>query len=166
MSGDKALSERLVKTNTAGNTIEDGCCKGNNERGAGGIVDPGTIAARLDAIRASMAAIPHDPDPEHFGMHPAILHVDARTLTEMYAPVIGTRGRVYLDPPYQGATGYPAVCPRDEVLWIAEEWARHGACVVLSEAVGLAGELGSGWVEEQLPSAKKPEWITVYRGAS
>ena len=93
---------------------------------------------------------------------PVIEHRSARELTEEWAPRIGSNGRVYLDPPYQGATGYPAVCPRDEVLWIAEEWARHGARVVLSESCGLAAELGSGWVEEHLPSKRKPEWITVY----
>lgn len=127
--------------------------KGRDSAGGGGIVDPGTIAARADAIRARA-----------MGADITIEHCDARELTERYAAEVGSRGRVYLDPPYQGATGYPAQSSRADVLWIAEDWARHGARVVLSEAVGLAGELGAGWTQEQLPSRKRPEWVTVYEG--
>lgn len=152
MSGDKALGPVLASVGGGDGEVYPAGSKGTDKKGGGGIVDPGTIAGRLDAIRASLTR------------SPVIEHRGARELTEDWAHRIGSNGRVYLDPPYQGATGYPAVCPRDEVLWIAEEWARHGARVVLSEACGLAAELGSGWVEEQLPSTRKPEWITVYAG--
>jgi hypothetical protein len=162
--------------------------KGTDTRGGGGIVDPGTIAARADAIRARLVKAsggeaglggndgwrrkhgcrlfePGDVADRAARVRGAavgdtsILHTDARTLTEEYSRRIGAAGRVYLDPPYRGKTGYPATCPREDVLWIAETWARAGARVVLSEANGLAGELGSGWIETEL---REGEWITCY----
>lgn len=116
----------------------------------GGIVDPGTIAGRLDTVRGLDLG------------DTAILHVDALTLTREWAPRLGAAARVTLDPPYQGCTGYPVACPRDEVLDIASTWARHGARVVLHEAVGLAADLGSGWTQRQLRTGRKAEWITCY----
>lgn len=119
---------------------------------SGGIVDPGTIATRLDAIRAAVRRVGA----------PRIVHTDALTLVTECAPRLGAAGRWYLDPPYQGATGYPASCSRDEVLRIADTAARYGGRVVLSEAVGLAAELGHGWSQVQLRDGKKPEWVTLY----
>lgn len=152
----QATEPKLLAQSGARRDGSRGACgasmKGRDSNGGGGIVDPGTIAGRLDAIR------------ERLTVMPTIEHRGALDLTLEWAPRIGKAGLVYLDPPYQGATGYPAVCPRDEVLTIAETWARHGARVVLSEAVGLAGDLGPGWEQEQLPSTRKPEWITVYAG--
>lgn len=59
-------------------------------------------------------------------------------------------------------TGYPAACPRDEVLAIVEMPARHGAPVVVSEAVDLSADLGSGWRGVCLRRDPKPEWVTVH----
>ena len=137
--------------------------KGGEDGRTGGIVDPGTIATRLDAIRAACAKGTNaagaggivDPGTRVF-------HTDALTLVTEWAPRLGAAGRWYLDPPYQGATGYPATCPREEVLVIAETAARYGGRVVLSEAVGLAAELGRGWSQVQLRDGKKPEWVTLY----
>ena len=133
-----AIRARLLGGDIAGGSRE-ACAKGTSRDGAGGIVDPGTIAARL-----------------------AISHMDAIVFTESLASVIGRRGRVYLDPPYQGATGYPVTCSRENVLAIADTWARHGARVVLSEAVGLAGDLGPGWEAIRLRASPKPEWVTIH----
>lgn len=143
------LTDRLVQWAENGGTRQNEG-KGFNAAGAGGIVDPGTIAARLDTVRGL--------DLNDV----AILHVDALTLTREWAPRLGVDARVTLDPPYQGCTGYPVACPRDEVLDIAETWARHGARVVLHEAVGLAGDLGGGWTQRQLRTGRKAEWITCY----
>ena len=123
--------------------------KGTAHGRPGGIVDPGTIANRIDAIRALVRDV-------------AVYNIDATDLTVQFAPLCGTRARVYLDPPYQGATGYPKTCDRQTVLCIADTWARHGARVVLSEAVGLASDLGRGWAQVQLRTGKKEEWVTVY----
>ena len=196
MSGDKALSEALRTTTLRGGAegggSREGCGKGTNTSGAGGIVDPGTIAERADLIRARLVkasggeagfskdygtcmgkgwrlfgpgdiAVRSDADRVAAdALQVEILNTDALSLTLEWAPRLGKRASVYLDPPYQGATGYPVACARDEVLRIAETWARHGARVVLSEAVGLAAELGAGWEQAQLRAMPKAEWVTVY----
>lgn len=187
MAGDK-----LLASDGRGVPREAGH-KADKDHGGrtGGIVDPGTIAGRLDAVRARLVkasggeagfgydhsiraakgwrqfqtddvAVRVDAVRRAAPGSLAVLHVGAGALTDEWAPRLGAAGRVYLDPPYQGATGYPATCPRDEVLHIAETWARHGARVVLSEAVGLAAELGGGWSQHQLRRGKKAEWITCY----
>jgi len=167
------------------------CAKGKNAGGAGGIIDPGTIADRADAVRARLVKAsggeagfsrdygtcvgkgwrlfgPGDVADRVDAVRiyaigaATFLHTDARTMTDAWAPRLGSRAMVYLDPPYQGATGYPVACARDHVLAIAEMWAQHGARVVLSEAVGLAAELGPGWTQARLRAAPKPEWVTVF----
>lgn len=79
---------------------------------------------------------------------------------------------VYLDPPYAGTTGYGASMSREGVLELARAWALTGATVAISEAVGLAGELGPGWREVDITSHHKNgmnhgearmEWITMNR---
>lgn len=154
------------------------CGKGFNAEGFGGMVDPGTIADRLDAIRRAVLRLGHAPmesrwrqdahGPHAFHAQPGrgpattVQHRGALDLVCEWAPVLGRRARIYLDPPYQGATGYPVTCTRAEVLAIAEESARHGGRVVLSEAVGLAAELGPGWRQVELRRGPKPEWVTLY----
>lgn len=150
--------DRLVQWSEDGSTGPNagkgyhGGGEGGNR--GGGIVDPGTIADRADAIRAALVRAS--------GSTTTIRHTDALTLTREWASVLGPRARVYLDPPYQGATGYPATCSRETVLLVAETWARAGARVVLSEAVGLASELGPGWGEQRLRCGKRAEWVTTY----
>lgn len=120
--------------------------------GSGGIIDPGTIADRLDAIRRALV-----------GSEVIIAEADARTLTERAASMLAPTA-VVLDPPYQDKTGYPCACPRADVLHIAETWARHGHRVVLHEAVSLRADLGAGWTDARLsrPGAAKGEWVTCY----
>lgn len=145
MAGDK-----LLASDGRGVPREAGH-KADKDHGGrtGGIIDPGTIAGRLDAIRRAATST-------------TVLLAGARELTEEWAQRLGADGRWYFDPPYQGAIGYPVACSRDEVLAIVELPARHGGKVVVSEAVGLAAELGRGWSQAQLRRAKKQEWVTVY----
>jgi hypothetical protein len=117
----------------------------------GGIIDPGTIARRLDAIRGAAE-----------GVRGSIEHIDAKTFTARYAASLGARARVYLDPPYADCVGYPVACGRAKVLDIAARWAAAGARVVLSEAVPLANELGPGWTASELRGGSKPEWVTSF----
>ena len=124
--------------------------RAGDSRAGGGIVDPGTVAARLDDIRDRSPGIV------------AIENLDALDFAKKWAPAVGRRALVYLDPPYAGATGYALTCPRAKVLEIARTWQQHGARVVLSEAVGLASELGDGWEQVELRRGKKHEWATVY----
>jgi hypothetical protein len=44
---------------------------------------------------------------------------------------------VYMDPPYQGTTGYANDLPRAQVLALAMKWSQAGAAVYISEAVPL-----------------------------
>lgn len=161
----QATEPRLLASTPRGGLQDAGhkAEKSGEDGRTGGIVDPGTIATRLDAIRAACAKGTNaagaggivDPGARVF-------HTDALTLVTEWAPRLGAAGRWYLDPPYQGATGYPASCSRDDVLRIADTAARHGGRVVLSEAVGLAAELGRGWSQVQLRDGRKPEWVTLH----
>lgn len=180
--GDKAAAKKQA------------CGKGFNAEGAGGMVNPATIADRLEQTRARLVMATRSTSPRRADMgrndghrekhgwrafepgdvaaridsirtsspQVVIAHCDALDLVRAAAPVLGRRARIYLDPPYQHATGYPVTCSRDHVLAIAEESARHGGRVVLSEAVGLAAELGPGWRQVQLRRGPKPEWVTLY----
>lgn len=190
----RATEPRLLASN--GQVLD--CAAGqkqlrSDEGKTGGMVNPATIADRIDAVRLLMAGRPgaapkaadmgrNDGHREKHGwrafepgdvagrLHQiqmrtpdaVIAHCDALDLVRAVAPLLGPRARIYLDPPYQHATGYPVTCPRDQVLAIAEESARHGGRVVLSEAVGLAAELGPGWRQVQLRRGPKPEWVTLY----
>ena len=44
---------------------------------------------------------------------------------------------VYIDPPYEGTTGYADDLPRAQVLSLAMKWSQAGAAVYISEAVPL-----------------------------
>lgn len=172
-------------------TLRESGHKGRDSRAGGGIVDPDTIAHRIDAIRTRLLkgsggeAAPGKQDGwcaangwRVLQTHDvadridrirnrtsgvvAIENLDALDFARKWAPVLRERALVYLDPPYAGATGYALACPRAKVLDIAGVWQRHGARVVLSEAVGLASELGDGWEQVELRRGKKHEWATIY----
>lgn len=85
------------------------------------------------------------------------------------------RDVVYLDPPYQGCTGYAADCSRAAVIDLAWAWSNAGATVVVSEAVPLeefedwhrveitdCARAGLGKGGQVLQVAKK-EWLTMNR---
>ena len=81
---------------------------------------------------------------------------------------------VYMDPPYEGTTGYKfGGCPRSEVLRMALDLSARGATVAISEAVRLDRELGEGWTAVQIDGERKgqkrtfsvqqSEWVTMNR---
>lgn len=76
---------------------------------------------------------------------------------------------VYLDPPYQGTTGYGHTLSRADVLALAERWRSAGAVVAVSEAEPLPL---AGWHTHRLPrpcgvvrswSAQQSEYLTISR---
>lgn len=79
------------------------------------------------------------------------------------------RAVVYIDPPYEGTSGYGDEYPREQVLDDATYLRAAGHLVVVSEAVPLdvhgadhvqlAGPSGSGSPFK----SKKPEWLTILR---
>lgn len=77
------------------------------------------------------------------------------------------RARVYIDPPYEGTTGYGWNLTRPEVIGLAERW-RAAACeVTVSEAepLPIAGwhhhELGKPVGNRRTWSKQKREWLTM-----
>ena len=77
---------------------------------------------------------------------------------------------VYIDPPYEGTTGYAAKMPRDTVLAVARRWSDAGAVVCVSEAVPLPLD---GWHHVEITDARRgqrrtfsrqqSEWLTINR---
>jgi len=78
---------------------------------------------------------------------------------------------IFLDPPYQGTSGYPfGTLGRSEVLRLAKEWHDRGAIVAISEAEPLPLD---GWHHVQIDHARKgakrtfskqqSEWLTMNR---
>jgi hypothetical protein len=78
---------------------------------------------------------------------------------------------IFLDPPYQGTSGYPfGNLARSEVLRLAKEWHGRGAIVAISEAEPLPLD---GWHHVQIDHARKgqkrsfskqqSEWLTISR---
>lgn len=79
----------------------------------------------------------------------------------------------YLDPPYQGTTGYIADMPRAEVVRLATSYAAAGALVVVSEAVPIPELTALGWEAVDIAGERrgqrrtfsadggKNEWLTM-----
>lgn len=79
----------------------------------------------------------------------------------------------YLDPPYQGTTGYIADMPRAEVVRLATSYAAAGALVVVSEAVPIPELTALGWDAVDIARERrgqrrtfsadggKNEWLTM-----
>lgn len=65
---------------------------------------------------------------------PATIHPDALQVDPQQLPPGCV---VYMDPPYQGTTGYANDLPRAQVLALAMKWAQAGAAVYISEAAPL-----------------------------
>lgn len=149
-TGRSAAAPQLVRADGEGPPTQ----KGRDVDGAlGGIRSTVTIARRIEAMRTAMCG----HKIEILGMRAehcaGLLYGDIGD-----AVAAGIRVVVYMDPPYQGATGYELKCPRDTVLGMAMDLRRAGAEVIVSEAEGLPLK---GWHQVQLPSRRKPEWLTM-----
>jgi len=76
---------------------------------------------------------------------------------------------VYIDPPYEGTTGYADDLPRGQLLDLAKRWATAGAVVAISEAEPLPL---AGWHHLAIEPARRTmgqharhstEWLTINR---
>lgn len=133
----------LWRAATRDNSIHQAPRGNDGSRRPDGMVNPATIAARVEAIASAFA-----------GVEVVVRHGDARGLLRL-------PGFCYLDPPYVGATGYGWDCPRADVLALAQRWADAGAVVAVSEAEPL--DL-AGWHHVDLTRpGGKPEWLTLSR---
>jgi hypothetical protein len=104
---------------------------------------------------------------------PADIHPDA---TQIHPPCFDQntgRAVVFIDPPYQGTTGYGHDLPRAEVVRLARAWADAGADVYISEAEPIGTLVEDGWHVVEITdtrkgqkrtfSAQKREFLTCSR---
>lgn len=148
-AGQWKMGEELKKARRGDRTLST---RGESGGRTGGMVNPRTIAARIEAIARAFARA--SATVHHGSAHELIEHIPAA-----FALRCGLFA--YLDPPYVGATGYGWDMPRADVLALARRWADAGAVVAVSEAEPL--EL-KGWhhVDLTRPGCK-PEWLTLSR---
>jgi hypothetical protein len=148
------MGEEVTKSRRGTRTISE---KGTAAGRTGGMVFPGTIADRVEAIARAFAGLEVEV---HHGQAREILPQPGEVEGHVY-PASAPRTWVYLDPPYEKCTGYGWHCPRAEVLVLAQRWADAGAVVAVSEAEPL--QL-AGWHHLDLTRAGgKPEWLTLSR---
>lgn len=109
---------------------------------------------RLPQLIAAFDAL---PDLSRVEVH----HGDVRTVSPL------SDATVYIDPDYDGTTGYGHSLPRADVLAIADAWRAAGCTVAVSEATPLPLE---AWYAHRLPKADGPgrnyskqqsEWLTL-----
>lgn len=128
--------------------------RANERRAAGEHYDIGRNR-RLPELIAALEAL----DLSRVEVH----HADARTVE----PIPGAH--VYIDPDYEGTTGYGHTLPRPEVLALAKRHRAAGCVVAVSEAKPLPLD---GWHYHRLPppvgrgrtwSEQQAEWLTLSR---
>lgn len=121
------------------------------QKGVRGIQRPATIAERVDMLDR----LPWE--------RVEVFRGDLRTL----APIAGAD--VYFDPPYAGCPRYAAICPRADVLAVAERHRAAGCRVLVSEGEALPLE---GWFHRRIhaeatsaggggtAARSRAEWLT------
>lgn len=113
------IGEPCVQGNTVRGTRGGRAVGKPDHPGARGIQYPRTIAERVRALdRVDWSRV-------------EVVVGDVRSVP----PIPGAR--VLFDPPYLGAPRYAEVCPRVDVLGVAQRWASAGARVVVCEAEAL-----------------------------
>lgn len=130
---------------------------GDKSTRTGGMVNPATIAERIEAAAHAFARVAVEVHHGEAGDAIGLVLFDG---SEFIAEV-PRQTFAYLDPPYVGATGYGWDCPRESVLELARGWRGAGAVVAVSEAEPL--DL-PGWHHLELTRpGGKPEWLTLSR---
>ena len=99
---------------------------------------------------------------------PATIAEDARKVDP---PRLPPGVVVYIDPPYQGTTGYAHAFPRPEWLPVVRRWRDAGALVVVSEAEPIPDLMAEGWHAVRIDgerrgqkrtfSKQQAEWLTM-----
>ncbi len=99
---------------------------------------------------------------------PATIADDARKVDP---PELAPGVVVYIDPPYQGTTGYAHLFPRSEWLPVVRRWRDAGALVVVSEAEAIPELMSEGWHAVRIDgerrgqkrtfSKQQAEWLTM-----
>ena len=125
---------------------------------------PDSRRAARGQIAGSMA--PREAVGLRFVSCPVWPTVALTPAADLPVPLLPSGTVVYMDPDYQGTTGYKHTFPRAQVCETAERWATAGARVYISEAEPIAA---LGWHHVELTSERKgqartfgatPEWLT------
>jgi len=86
----------------------------------------------------------------------ALPELPATVLVEAVEPPRLPEGSwVYIDPPYQGTTGYAHDLPREEVVRLARLWREAGAHVCISEAEPIPDLVAEGWHVVEITGDRK-----------
>lgn len=103
---------------------------------------------------------------------PALTLPDARAVDP--GPDLPPGTVAYMDPPYQGTTGYGHDLSRPEVVTLARRWADAGAVVCISEAEPIPELVTDGWHAVRIDgervgqkrtfSRQQAEYLTINRG--
>lgn len=106
----------------------------------------------------------------HAAPWPAVAVVQADVATVDPPSPLPDPTYVYMDPPYEGVTGYQHSLSRDKVIEVAQRWAAAGAIVAVSEDDPLPIH---GWHHVEITecftgmgrtfSRSRSEWITMNR---
>ena len=119
----------------------------------------GSVAPVVDMLPRLFAPLPTVP---------ATIADDARKVDP---PKLAPGVVVYIDPPYQGTTGYAHLFPRSEWLPVVRRWNDAGALVVVSEAEPIPELMADGWHAVRIDGERKgqkrtfskqqAEWLTM-----
>lgn len=164
--------QRLAFSGKAVTTIEESCVERWNSPGFNATSAFGKPAThRFGAIQPMIPSLIRVLES-----YDALPHVELSSRRKRAAPPSGRVERptlVYLDPPYQGVTGYTASSMgRPEVEQLAQAWRSAGAAVIVSEQGPL--DL-PGWLKHRVSRAstmtnpfksKSEEWLTFAGGLS
>lgn len=157
-----SVAARLVETAGTHGSASEGGFKGLHIRRPnvdGFIPSRDSIAATCDGVA---------------GGWPPVAVLPAIPTADDLAAMLGTPGDLdgvvcYMDPPYQGTTGYGAELSRAEVVAMARDFDRLGAVVCISEAEPVI----EGWHATEITGGRKGqkrtfskqqrEWLTMNR---
>jgi hypothetical protein len=107
--------------------------------------DPGANGGRMGDVRTRVSGRLDD-----------LPELPATVLVEAVEPPRLPEGSwVYIDPPYQGTTGYAHDLPREEVVRLARLWREAGAHVCISEAEPIPDLVAEGWYVVEITGDRK-----------
>jgi len=145
---DLARGFEGVSAREVGRHVLQGVWSYRQSEPGSGFVGPGQRRQDTTATATATATARHANN----AWPPVTVCADAREVDPGQLP----EGTVaYMDPPYQGTTGYGNDLPRAEVVELARRWADAGAVVCISEAEALPALMADGWHSVEITGCRK-----------